>query len=117
MRYHILTFLVIMSSVSCLQINNAKYNEDQLKAFKQDLLSRVKSKHPLVARELGDGDDPYSFDDPGMNNKTNTMEYEFQDYRLYNNIRWLWNAYLMGANATWYAPNSTACFNNALNIA
>jgi len=79
-------------------------------------LSRVKSKHPLV-RELGDGDDPYTFDDPGMNNKTNTMEYEFQDYRLYNNIRWLWNAYLMGANATWYAPNSTTCFNHALNIA
>jgi len=45
------------------------------------------------------------------------MEYEFQDYRLYNNIRWLWTAYLLGANASWYAPNSTICFNNALNIA
>ena len=50
-------------------------------------------------------------------NDTNTFNYTFQDYALYNDIRLFGHAFLYGANSTNYASNSTNCFNNLLNLA
>jgi hypothetical protein len=53
---------------------------------------------------------------PDISNSTNLLNYNFRDYRKMEEVRTNWNAFLTGANATWYAPNSTNCFNNILNL-
>jgi len=74
--------------------------------------------HPFVQKEhsLEEELGPYEFPGPGLNNNTNIVGFEFQDYRLMNRIRLWWTSFLNGANATWYAPNSTHCFHNSLNL-
>lgn len=52
----------------------------------------------------------------GGANSTNTYSYKFNNYQEVNEFRRNWAAFLDGANATWYAPNITVCFNNALNF-
>ena len=44
------------------------------------------------------------------------LNYKFRDYAKMEEFRTHANAYLAGANATWYAPNSTVCFNDLINL-
>ena len=75
MRYFLIGLMLAISTINAFRMN---IEDKELQAFKQDLLSRVNRKHPIV-KELGDSEhgDPYKFDTPGMNNKTNSMNYEF----------------------------------------
>jgi hypothetical protein len=68
MKYWYLTLLLHISTITAFRMNS---QDKELQAF-----SRT---HPLVRAELGDSEhgDPYKFDTPGMNNKTNSMNYEF----------------------------------------
>jgi len=52
----------------------------------------------------------------GGANSTNIFSYKFKNYSDVNEFRTNWAAFLNGANATWYAPNISVCFNNALNF-
>ena len=75
MRYFLIALMLSISTISAFRMNT---EDKELQAFKRDLLRRVNKKHPIV-KELGDSShgDPYKFDTPGMNNKTNSMDYEF----------------------------------------
>lgn len=42
--------------------------------------------------------------------------YKFQNYTNYEVVRASTNAFMRGANATWFASNSTNCFNYGLNL-
>jgi hypothetical protein len=53
---------------------------------------------------------------PDFSNSTNMLGYTFRDYTEMESDRINWNAFMTGANSTWYAPNSTLCYNHAVNL-
>ena len=121
---------MLVCSISAMSVNNyyeirdikRKYKQkvkDKMNAPCEDSLDhkghpfvRAESEEALVEEELG----AYEFAGPGMENSTNIVGFEFQDYRLINRIRLWWASFLHGANSSWYAPNSTYCFHNTLNL-
>ena len=49
-------------------------------------------------------------------NDTNPLNYNFMPYLDYDLTRKNVNAFLSGTNATFFAPNSSICFNNGVNL-
>ena len=50
-------------------------------------------------------------------NNTNPLNYNFMPYLEYETTRKNVNAFLSGTNATFFAPNTSICFNNGVNLA
>jgi hypothetical protein len=53
---------------------------------------------------------------PDISNGTNMLGYTFQDHYTADDLRLKMNAFLLGADSDFYAPNASVCFNNFLNI-
>jgi len=53
---------------------------------------------------------------PDGSNGTNIFKYRFNNYTVIDLVRTYGHAAMVGANLSWFAPNSTACFDRALNM-
>ena len=49
-------------------------------------------------------------------NNTNPLNYKFMPYLEYEETRLSVNAFLQGTNASFFAPNTSICFNNGVNL-
>lgn len=78
----------------------------------EKIAALLKSRnHPMVRQAAAE--EPV----PKISNNTNQMGYPFQDYATYELIRAEWGAFLIGAQADYFASNATQCFENGLNLA
>ena len=50
-------------------------------------------------------------------NDTNPLNYPFQPYSIIKEVRTNGNAFLQGANSTYYSANASNCWNKVLNLA
>lgn len=58
---------------------------------------------------------PGGLDEDG-GNSSNYFKFKFKNSSELVIQRTYWNAFLAGANSSWYAPNASICFNTALNL-
>ena len=60
--------------------------------------------------------EPEEESEPDFSNNTNVLGYKFRDQTEIDIFRMKFSAFLSGADSDYYAPNTTVCFNNFMNL-
>lgn len=104
--------------VSLPFVNAMEFNQKQ--KLHQQLLDNF--AHPVVGQEEAvieeevQPEEEEEVEEEVWYNNTNLFNYPFNDYKIYEEFRRDFSAFLNGADANYFASNATTCFENAINL-